>query len=342
MSALPVDPLVQQAAQAFAERSGVPAHAYIIAHGAPHGSTEAEMQIDFPGSDALRLPVVVIPTLDRHSRIEAVKALARNHVDGRLLLVTHYLSAGLLERCRTLGVSAMDRSGNAYVHSGNSLVFISGNPRAATSARSKAKAWTAKGLQVLFALLADPRLLRANYRAIADAAGVSLGTVQQVIGDLIARGMAVRIDDRLTLTNPGRLVDEWVLLYPARLRRSVGRFAASNPDWWKTSDVLGAGCQWGGEIAAARLSGYLKPATATIYCAGIVPKSVVAAGRLRKDDNGPIEFVDAFVRVATPEGIPPDIAHPLLVYADLMASGDSRNIETAQLIRDQYLAAPSS
>ena len=34
------------------------------------------------------------------------------------------------------------------------------------------------------------------------------------------------------------------------------------------------------------------------------------------------------------------IAPPLLVYADLMATGDDRNIETAGIIYDKYLVRP--
>jgi hypothetical protein len=34
------------------------------------------------------------------------------------------------------------------------------------------------------------------------------------------------------------------------------------------------------------------------------------------------------------------IAPPLLIYADLMATGDDRNIETAEVIYDKYLAQP--
>lgn len=33
-----------------------------------------------------------------------------------------------------------------------------------------------------------------------------------------------------------------------------------------------------------------------------------------------------------------DTVHPVLVYADLLATGDARCIETAQLVYDKYLA----
>jgi hypothetical protein len=61
---------------------------------------------------------------------------------------------------------------------------------------------------------------------------------------------------------------------------------------------------------------------------------------LRPDVNGEIEILETFWPTAEARqqnGIDNDIAPPLLVYADLMATADPRNIETAQLIREQIL-----
>ena len=93
---------------------------------------------------------------------------------------------------------------------------------------------------------------------------------------------------------------------------------------------------WGGEIAAEKLTGYLKPERITIYVEG-KPDKLILANRLRPDVNGEIEILEAFW--ATDEVLQQnDIAPPLLVYADLMASTDPRNIETAKLIRDHHVA----
>lgn len=92
----------------------------------------------------------------------------------------------------------------------------------------------------------------------------------------------------------------------------------------------------GGEIAAEKLTGYLKPTRVTLYVDG-KPDKLILANRLRPDANGEIELLEAFW--TTVEDRPHnDIAPPLLVYADLMATTDPRNIETAKLIRDHVLA----
>jgi hypothetical protein len=94
---------------------------------------------------------------------------------------------------------------------------------------------------------------------------------------------------------------------------------------------------FGGESAAALMTNYLKPAVVTVYCINGIPTQMVSRGRLRPDPVGNVEFLKAPFELNRTEGLPDNIVYPELVYADLVASGDSRNVETAQLIRDQYI-----
>lgn len=58
--------------------------------------------------------------------------------------------------------------------------------------------------------------------------------------------------------------------------------------------------------------------------------------RLRKDQTGDVEILKKFWE-------PPeiwqheDLVHPILIYADLLATGNERNIETAKMIYDQHI-----
>jgi hypothetical protein len=51
----------------------------------------------------------------------------------------------------------------------------------------RCEATTSKGMGIMFALATQPGLVAKSYRAIADASGVALGTVNLAIADLIAR-----------------------------------------------------------------------------------------------------------------------------------------------------------
>jgi hypothetical protein len=96
-------------------------------------------------------------------------------------------------------------------------------------------------------------------------------------------------------------------------------------------------------VAAARLTNHLKPAAATIYLEPARAREALATlvqeHRLRADPQGTVEILDAFWNLPevpkkdTPQALVP----ALLVYADLMATLDPRNLEVAKRIREQYI-----
>lgn len=71
---------------------------------------------------------------------------------------------------------------------------------------------------------------------------------------------------------------------------------------------------WGGEAAAAKMTGYLRPETATIYARQPAGR-VQAKLRLRKDPHGNIELLEAFWPDMAP-GDRGDCAPPIVVAAD--------------------------
>jgi hypothetical protein len=84
---------------------------------------------------------------------------------------------------------------------------------------------------------------------------------------------------------------------------------------------------------------HLKPASQTLYVAsnemeGMV-KTIVKQCRLKPDVDGSIEMLEKFWHWEP--GTPPDVAPPLLVYAELLAIMDPRAQETARLIKGRYI-----
>ena len=90
----------------------------------------------------------------------------------------------------------------------------------------------------------------------------------------------------------------------------------------------------GGELAAARLTRHLRPGTATLYAPALDPGALLAL-RLGQDPDGRVEFRRRFW---TLPGDDPLLTPTLLVYADLLAIGDARCLETAELLRGPLLA----
>ena len=105
-------------------------------------------------------------------------------------------------------------------------------------------------------------------------------------------------------------------------------------DWWKTATLEDG--LWSGEVAAALLTGELKPGTATIFGASPSHAFVLAHG-LQKDPEGTVEFLKPFWRDSISPPAPKNCVHPLLVYADLMSVDDERTREVAQSVYDRHL-----
>jgi hypothetical protein len=100
------------------------------------------------------------------------------------------------------------------------------------------------------------------------------------------------------------------------------------------TDGWPAGVLLGGELAAAHLTRHLRPGTATFYARDVDPK-VLLKLILRADAEGNVDFRRRFWNFP---GEKPQLTPILLVYADLLAIGDDRCLETAKLLRGQLLA----
>lgn len=251
------------------------------------------------------------------------------------LLVADHVTPPLAETLRAQGIEFIDAAGNAYLNRPPLLVFVTGQrPMLRRAPGETGRAFQATGLQVLFALLARPELAARPYREIAVAAGVAHGTVGWVMPELPRLGHLAPVAGRRRLINGVRLLDRWVEAYARTLqpRLLLGRFrgdlgALQERTAWP------AGLLVGGELAAARLTRHLRPGTATFYVEAIEPRTVLDLV-LRADAEGNVEFRRRFWNLPGEEGLAPT----LLVYADLLANGDPRCLEAAQLLRDQLVA----
>jgi hypothetical protein len=94
--------------------------------------------------------------------------------------------------------------------------------------------------------------------------------------------------------------------------------------------------QWGGEVASTMRGGDLVPGFVTLYAHDGMTK-LVRTHRLVADSAGNIEFLDAFWPLNSDAQKPAPHAPALLVYADLLAKGDPRTIQTAKAIYEKHL-----
>jgi len=329
--------LLQNALYTFTKTTGIAAHVIKAEPKLPAGQADAVLEIT-QGRHKTRYLVEIKRTVPAGAVGHVVAQLQRFNKPA--MLITRYVTPPMAERLRELNTAFIDTAGNAYLNAPPIFIYVTGRKPAETEEGVRpVKAFRPTGLQVVFALLCRPELIEAPYREIATAANVALGTVGWVMYDLkrlkylIERGKHGR-----RLLNTQKLLDAWVTAYAHQLRPKlyVGRFRAQTTDWWKTVHWHEVGAFLGGEAAAARLTGYLKPETTTIYVAKDLDTFLITH-RLKRDQTGDVEVLKAFWQFDYPWNYP-ELAPPLLVYADLLATAADRTIETGKMIYEQYLA----
>lgn len=255
---------------------------------------------------------------------------------GKPLLVTDHVTPPLADALRAQGIEFLDAAGNAFLNQPPLFVFVKGQrPAEGGPAFERGRAFQATGLQVLFVLLARPELVARPYREIATAAGVAHGTVGWVMAELPGLGYVAKVGGRRRLVNGERLLDRWTEAYARTLRPKLllGRYRADMGVLQQTTPWPG-GVLIGGELAAARLTRHLRPGTATLYAETVDPL-VLLRLVLKADTEGNVDFRRRFWNFPTEEK---QLTPNLLVYADLLAIGDARCLETAQLLRGPLIA----
>ncbi len=268
----------------------------------------------------------------------AVKQL--NLFQQKGMLVAKYINPRIADELKKMDIPFIDTAGNAYINEPPLFIYIKGNkPFDKDILEQPARTFRPTGLQVIFALLCNPGLENKPFREIATKADVALGTVGWIMYDL--RRMAYLIDTgprNRRLVRKDNLLDRWVAVYPEQLRpkKMIGRFKADNPYWWENIDLKEINALWGGEVAANIMTENLRPQIITVYAKPPIGRFLLKNG-LKNDVNGDIEILRIFWEIEK-DRLHNELVHPLLIYADLLATGDTRNIETARMIYEKELS----
>lgn len=267
---------------------------------------------------------------------------------GRPLLVADYVNPEMAARLKERGLQFIDACGNAYIDAKPAFVFVKGNKPTdrygkpqVPAAAGVYRAFQPTGLKVVFAFLCRPDLVTQPYREIAAVADVALGTVGWVVNALLAGGYLQegRKKGERRFTNRERLLQRWVEDYPMKLRPKLflGHFRVGDPHWWRDFNLETYDACWGGEVAAAKYTRYLEPEVATVYLPEAKLKQLVLDARLRKEvakrDGMQVAIYEKFW--ANQNDNDRRLVPPILAYADLVATGDARNLEVARTLYEQ-------
>ncbi len=329
--------------------------------GLAYGAFAATPTSDVGGSlvvlqDGRKLPYQVVVKSSLHvAEVPRLRAIAaRLGPDQALLVLTEDVNPRLAETLSAYGIAFLDAAGNAYLARHGLYCSVVGRRAARPRGKLTGMLLQRSGLKLVFALLSDPALdhnpaealLNQSVRSMAALADVSIGSVSTLLRDMAVRGFLLDGDNgQRRLVDREALIEKWSSGFVERLRPKLvaNRFHATRGDWWRAAKPASAEMLWGGEVAAARMTGHLKPGHFTIYARALSDAWVVRSG-LQSDPDGEITVLSPFWSAAVEARwrqsggqVPKDCVHPLLVYADLLADGDDRDIETAGKLYDKFL-----
>ncbi len=260
------------------------------------------------------------------------------------LLITDHVTSPQADQLRAHEQQFVDAAGNAYIEGRGVFIYVTGRKRHEKQIAQRAsQGLSSTRLRVLFCLICDADLAGAPYRTIAAAADVALGSMPAVVADLQEQACLQVVDKQRRLNRSRQLLDEWAQAYACDLRGKtlIGRYCAPKFEEWREWPLNPAHLRWSGEPAAALFGCDIDPGVLTLY-SDRLPARLIAHEHLAP--AGPLAY-ERLVELRRPfwgESLNlwgrADSVPPALVYADLLATGNARCIESAQVIYDCWLA----
>ena len=260
--------------------------------------------------------------------------------DRPILIIARYISPIVFDEFVKEGINILDCAGNCHIRyeKNGVLIFHLGHTgeKNIYAKEVRRPVFQTAGIKLIFYLLHRFDNIDKPYRQIQEETGLSLGTIKNVIDELVYRHYVLLTDNGRRLKNKRKLLDLWVENYNQYLKPKLlldtmdFRTVEHNRNWQNMK--LPDGAYWGGESGAYLMDPYLTPGRFEIYTE--VPATyLLQTGFVRYDIDGDIRVYKKFWEWNAKM----DIAPSILIYADLMGSGNSRCLEMAERLLENEL-----
>ena len=312
-----------------------------LRHDSAAHSEDALLTLRTPsGRHELSVEVKTTP-LSRSAAQSLVARATRYGVRPRIAF-SPYISPPVGQLLASHGIDFVDQAGNCHVSVGKDYLAHVEGRKLERTARS-GRGLGARSYQVLFALLARPDLATAPIRSLAEAAGVGKTAAADLVRRLKDEGLLATDTAGTRIIRPSVLIDRWVAGYADKLRPRLvqGRYRAASGDPLAfersaTAVLDGLDWAWGGAAAAYRLTSHYRSVVTALHLSTTLSQSLRRQLRLLPAQGGPIVVLGVPGALGL-EGPMPHVAHPLLVYTELLLEGDERALEAAGEIRTRFL-----
>jgi hypothetical protein len=277
--------------------------------------------------------------------IAALSARLAQHQNQRLLLLARYVPRPTGERLIAAGVNFVDLAGNMHLALGENYTrTILGRSEPVRSGQGRLLSPAV--VQVLFTFACHPESANWPVRELAPAAGVSKSKAADARRQLLSDGTLQGVAGERRLRDPKILRERLLTGYTQVLRPRllVNRFRSQerNPEEFirrlpRRLEATGMKFALTGGPAADLLQHYYLGAEVPLFLSETSP-AVFQKLRLLPDQSGSVVVLRAFgapVFWRTVRQMP--VAHPWLIYAELMDSADPRGHDAAEELRREFL-----
>jgi hypothetical protein len=189
------------------------------------------------------------------SRIKALSNLGTSHI-----VIARSISKSASLYLIENGVNFIDAAGNCSIKYKDIILRVSGQ-KIEKVKTAKSKAFQSSGIRLIYQLLLSPNNVKLSYRELANNAEISLGSVSDIIKELIDKNYILQAGTKRVLKNSSELLDRWVWAYHELLRPKliVARMNFTLQQNWQNSIVEFENSLWGGESGAAITTKQLTP-----------------------------------------------------------------------------------
>jgi len=260
------------------------------------------------------------------------------------LLISHYISPQMAARLKQAEIEYADCAGNLYLNQMPLYIEIGGQAHAPKPPGAD-KLFRTAGLKLVYLFLRNRLAVNATYRVLADDAGIALGAIGSLFGELEKRGNLVTENGERQLAAMEELLQRWQLGYLETLRPKLflqrcqlapGYRISQLPDRLKqlgdSKNIL-----IGGELGASLLVTGFQPESAVFYLQPSQQLKTMLQLNLSPDPEGDVMLLQPFGRQCNWTGWQPEgltLADPLLTFAELSGSNTDR---VADKLYQQYL-----
>lgn len=263
-----------------------------------------------------------------------------------VLLFARYIPQPSAEKLIQAGINFVDLAGNMHLAINHDFVrTVTGKKE---TPGGSDQILTPARIQLLFMLAAQPESVNWTVRQLGDAAGISKSNAAKIRQQLISEKLLIPRKDGYVVGDAKELEEQIVRGYQQVLRPKllIGRFRAQET----TNKLLlnkfkrvftAASLPWSltGGPAASLLQHFYKGVEVPLFVDTLTDHAQREL-RVLPDKTGPIIFMRSFgplTRWKKVEGV--EIAHPWLIFTELMQSDDPRANEAAVNLKGEFLIA---